>query len=104
MNRGTRLKRFLSGALIANSVPHVVIGLAGQQHMTPFGSESSPSVNVLWGTSNALGACPLTSRDYPRSNSSNDDRGLTPVLAGILLWSTFMFLFEMRSKRQQQAS
>jgi hypothetical protein len=48
---------FLAGALICNSVPHLVSGLRGEAFPTPFGSPpgvglSSPLVNVLWGWAN----------------------------------------------------
>lgn len=45
---------FLAGMFMANSVPHLVTGIAGQQHMTPFGRMSSAMTNVVWGFINLL--------------------------------------------------
>jgi hypothetical protein len=51
--------RFFAGAFLANAVPHFVSGVQGRRFPTPFASppgkgESSSSVNVLWGTANAV--------------------------------------------------
>jgi hypothetical protein len=50
---------FFGGAFLANAVPHFVSGVTGRKFPTPFASppgkgESSPTVNVLWGTANFL--------------------------------------------------
>lgn len=50
---------FLAGSCAANSVPHLTKGLTGQHHMTPFGRGSSPVVNAIWGTANAVAAAAL---------------------------------------------
>jgi hypothetical protein len=47
------LAHFLGGALLANSLPHLIAGIAGQPLQSPFASPpfkglSSPSVNVAW--------------------------------------------------------
>ena len=52
------LARFFAGAFLANAVPHFVSGLQGRPFPTPFASppgkgESSPTLNVIWGTANA---------------------------------------------------
>jgi hypothetical protein len=48
---------FFGGALLVNAVPHFVNGVSGRRFPTPFASppgkgQSSPTVNVLWGTLN----------------------------------------------------
>ena len=53
------LARFFAGAFLANAVPHFVSGVQGRRFPSPFASppgkgESSPMVNVVWGTANAL--------------------------------------------------
>jgi hypothetical protein len=53
------LARFLAGAFLANAVPHFVSGVQGRRFPSPFASppgkgESSPMVNVVWGTVNAV--------------------------------------------------
>jgi hypothetical protein len=50
---------FLGGAFLVNAVPHFVNGVSGRSFPTPFASPpgkglSSPMVNVLWGTLNAM--------------------------------------------------
>jgi hypothetical protein len=52
---------FFGGAFAVNAVPHFVNGVSGRSFPTPFASppgrgQSSPMLNVLWGTLNvALG-------------------------------------------------
>ena len=41
------------GLFGTNAIPHVVRGVTGHRHMTPFGSESSAVLNVVWGSANA---------------------------------------------------
>lgn len=41
------------GLFGTNAIPHFVRGITGQRHMTPFGSESSAVLNVVWGSANA---------------------------------------------------
>lgn len=48
---------FFAGVFLANGVPHFVNGISGNPFQTPFASppaigESSPTINVLWGTAN----------------------------------------------------
>jgi hypothetical protein len=44
----------LAGALAVNALPHLVKGITGQRHMTPFGRLSSAPVNVAWAFANIL--------------------------------------------------
>ena len=49
---------FFGGAFLVNAIPHFVQGISGRSFPTPFASppgkgQSSPMVNVLWGTLNA---------------------------------------------------
>ena len=48
---------FVAGMFLANGVPHFVHGISGNRFQSPFASppgvgESSPLVNVVWGTAN----------------------------------------------------
>jgi hypothetical protein len=48
---------FFGGVFLVNSVPHFTNGVSGRRLPTPFASplgkgQSSPTVNVLWGTLN----------------------------------------------------
>jgi hypothetical protein len=53
------LAHFFAGVFLTNGVPHFVNGISGREFQTPFASppgvgESSPIVNVLWGSANFL--------------------------------------------------
>ncbi len=53
------LAYFFGGAFLVNAVPHFVNGVSGRSFPSPFASPpgkglSSPTVNVLWGTLNAV--------------------------------------------------
>jgi hypothetical protein len=53
------LARFFAGVFLANAVPHFVSGVQGRRFPSPFASppgkgESSPTVNVVWATANAV--------------------------------------------------
>src|SRR5919206_396834 len=45
---------FVAGAAAANAIPHLVKGITGQRHMTPFARSSSAAVNVIWAFVNVL--------------------------------------------------
>ena len=44
----------VAGGLAANAIPHLVKGICGEPHMTPFARRSSPVVNVAWAFANVL--------------------------------------------------
>jgi hypothetical protein len=53
----TYVAYFFGGAFLVNAVPHFVNGVSGRSFPSPFASppgkgQSSPTVNVLWGTLN----------------------------------------------------
>jgi hypothetical protein len=53
----TYVAYFFGGVFLVNSIPHLTTGVSGQRLPTPFASppgkgESSPTVNVLWGSVN----------------------------------------------------
>lgn len=43
------LEALLAGVFFFNAIPHLVQGICGKRHMTPFSRSSSPVVNVVWG-------------------------------------------------------
>lgn len=49
----------LIGFALANGMPHFLFGSAGKIFRTPFGKESSPSMNVGWGLFNFILATAL---------------------------------------------
>ena len=58
---------FCAGVFLVNSVPHFTNGVSGRRLPTPFASllgkrDSSPTVNVLWGTLNLVIGCVLMGR------------------------------------------
>jgi hypothetical protein len=71
------LAHFLGGAFLANALPHLIAGIAGQPLQSPFASPpfkglSSPTLNVAWGLCNIafaylllLRVGPLDLRDWP---------------------------------------
>lgn len=54
MNFVSLLFYFLAGFASWNSVPHLVKGITGQTHMTPFKRVSPPELNILWSFVNVL--------------------------------------------------
>jgi len=53
------------GALMFNAIPHIVKGICGETHMSPFAQKSSACVNVIWGWINLIiGAAIAFSLDY----------------------------------------
>jgi hypothetical protein len=50
---------FFGGAFLVNAIPHFTNGVSGRRFPSPFASppgrgESSPMINVLWGTFNLV--------------------------------------------------
>jgi hypothetical protein len=57
---------FFAGALLCNAIPHLAAGVRGEPFPSPFAKppgkgDSSPLVNVLWGSLNLLIAVVLLS-------------------------------------------
>jgi hypothetical protein len=66
------IKYFLAGMFLFNGMPHLVKGITGEKHMTPFKRVSSPKLNVVWAFVNfvfgilILGFDPITGTpDWP---------------------------------------
>ena len=45
---------FFSAMFLFNAIPHLVQGICGEPHMTPFGISSAAAVNVIWAWVNLL--------------------------------------------------
>ena len=75
---------FLAGFFAANGIPHIVKGITGQKHMTPFKRVSPAPLNVVWGFANAIIALYLL-------GLASESGGLVPPwsagLEGITLWA-----------------
>jgi hypothetical protein len=48
------LTAFFGGMFLFNAIPHLVKGIAGDKHMTPFKRVSSPLLNIFWSFSNIV--------------------------------------------------
>lgn len=84
------LLEFLSGAFVANGVPHFVQGISGSPFQSPFASpsgvgESSPVVNVIWGFCNFIAGALLLHFFWPEAVA-----GWIVVGAGALLLAILM--------------
>ena len=42
------LYAFLAGMFLTNAIPHLVKGITGQSHMTPFKRVSPAWLNIIW--------------------------------------------------------
>ena|SRR2546427_5599374 len=89
----------IAGAFAANAIPHLVKGITGARHMTPFGRNSSAPVNVVWAFVNivvALWLLELASRrgifSLPAAGELAGPR-LMAFLAGSLLTALFLAIF-----------
>jgi len=85
---------FLSGAFLANGVPHFVQGISGAPFQSPFAKppgvgESSPLSNVLWGFGNLLAGILLLHYFCP----GNVVAGWIAFGAGALLLSVQMSVY-----------
>lgn len=48
------VRPFLAGMFLFNAIPHLVKGIAGDSHMTPFKRVSSPILNIFWAFCNLV--------------------------------------------------
>lgn len=93
---------FFGGAFIVNAVPHFVNGVSGRSFPTPFAStpgkgQSSPMVNVLWGTLNAVVGYLLVSyvgEFHIRSIPDVLVTGIGSLLMGVVLSRAFGRLYK----------
>ncbi len=58
---------FLAAMFLFNAIPHLVQGICGIKHMTPFSVLSSPAVNVIWAWLNLLAGGWLLKLSQPGS-------------------------------------
>jgi hypothetical protein len=94
---------FFAGAFLANTVPHFVQGISGRSFPTPFASppgqgESSPLVNVLWGSFNLVVGyvlCRVGGFNIRRTRDAVIV-GVGVVLMGVMLANAFGQLYANR--------
>jgi hypothetical protein len=82
---------FLAGALLCNALPHLAAGVRGEPFPTPFATppgkgDSSPVVNVLWGSFNLAAGLALLLTRLPAAGSTS---GLIAIAAGWLVAGVF---------------
>ncbi len=84
------IKVFFSGMFLFNAIPHLVQGICGKRHMTPFSQKTSPVINVIWGWANLLvGIWLFTNLDIKMMTGSI----ITAFLLGGFLISLFLSIF-----------
>jgi hypothetical protein len=95
------LLAFAAGMIFANGVPHFVHGVSGAPFQSPFANppgvgESSPLVNVWWGSANLGGAIVLLVELPPEGVL-----GWGVVAAGVVLAASGLAIYfgRLRNKR-----
>lgn len=89
---------FLSGALLGNSIPHIVQGTSGNRFQTPMAAppgvgESSPTINVAWGYFNLLAGLAVLHGAEPEAPSRKLGAHLAVLLGAVTtaLWLSSHF-------------
>lgn len=82
----------LAGSFAANALPHLYFGLAGLNHMTPFGDPSSPMVNIGWGAANVVIAAAAARMGSGRGATAAFPTGVVVGVIGtifslVILWA-----------------
>jgi hypothetical protein len=96
-----RISDVLAGALLVNTIPHVVRGLAGRRGLTPFGPDSSPGTNLAWAAMNgAAGAALLGAGGWRSLDDRSADERLVAVQAGVLGMAAFGVTYELTAGRR----
>ena len=98
------LLQFVAGLFLANGVPHFVQGVSGHWFRSPFASppgvgESSPLVNVLWGSFNLAVGFALLGAFWPKGRDVVAEWaivGLGVLLAAVMLARHFGRVRAMR--------
>lgn len=95
----------VAGALLANGVPHVILGCAGKRGMTPLGlGDSSPGLNLAWAGMNLGGAVALlVAGGWHQVHQAEADRRIGSVAGGMLAMTTFAVAYTAVTTRPQGA-
>jgi len=95
MKWSARIGYFLAGVALTNAVPHLNIALTGRRNLTPFGRDSSPSVNLLWSLINFAGGHLLMRYADKQAGDATSQAWLLPYEAGRFFWSSFGLLYAL---------
>lgn len=81
----------VAGVLLANAIPHLVIGWAGKRGMTPLGGrDCSAGRNLVWAGMNLAGAgLALGSGGWRTASQGEVDRRVATVQFGMLAMALF---------------
>ncbi|MBO0797056.1 MAG: hypothetical protein J2P36_39760 [Ktedonobacteraceae bacterium] len=95
---------FFAGAFLTNSMPHLVIAATGRRNLTPFGRDSSPLINLLWGCINlTIGYLMVRVTDSKiRTNQTNSTVWQLPYEAGCAFWALFGVGYSWFADRQRR--
>ena len=89
------IRAFFAGFFIFNCLPHLVKGITGETHMTPFKRVSSPFLNIFWAFVNLVIGILIIGFDSA-TGALNTLRGVefwTFILGGFLLSLSAGWLF-----------
>lgn len=105
MFRLARVGYLVAGILLANSLPHLAIGVSGRRKSLPFKADAPAAAHLAWGVGN-LSAGVLALRRADRTGDAHADpqAWLRSLLTGALGWSAFMLVFEALAAVQQGAA
>ena len=96
----------LAGLLLANCVPHAVLGCAGKRGMTPLGrGDSSPALNLVWAGLNLGGALAvLASGSWRRAEQAEAQRRIAQIGVGMLAMTTFGTAYTIRTRTRTRTA
>jgi len=103
---------FFGGAFLVNAIPHFVNGVSGRSFPTPFASppgkgQSSPTVNVLWGTANGVAGYFLVTHFgafHVRSIADALVAGVGGLVMAVMLSRAFGQLYTKPGARPDESS
>lgn len=92
-----------AGALLLNTIPHLLIGLSGKRCMTPLGGpDSSAQLNLAWaGINLAGGIAALGPHRWRAADQVFADSRLRSVTLGMALMAGFGAVFELTPQAAQ---
>lgn len=103
MRKRSWISYFFAGIFCVNGLPHLVVGFTGRHNMTPFGRNSSPQLNIIWGCINfLLGLLCIRFADKQEGENVQSGSWLVPYGAGNVCWTLFGFIYSFRTQRKEQ--